>query len=109
MNLPDELDRLRQMHDNGSLTDEEFSQAKRNLLAPMAQGATSQSTPEDNTNSLGQAANRYVTMQVVMGIAILVVFLIFIFAVIVPTLPHRGPTTSSSGPVPVQSVGPGDK
>ncbi|HEX3870618.1 MAG TPA: SHOCT domain-containing protein [Pirellulales bacterium] len=34
MSLPDELERLAQLHDAGSLSDEEFSRAKGKILAP---------------------------------------------------------------------------
>ena len=56
MNITDELERLGQLHKDGTLSDEEFAQAKNKLLnAPDENRA-----PAPNT-TLGEAANRYVS------------------------------------------------
>ena len=85
MNMTDELERLGKLHKDGTLNDEEFAQAKKKLLGQSAESGASQ--PD---RSLGEAANRYVSFQIVMAVIGLVIFLIFLFSVV---LPHsRGPT-----------------
>ena len=91
MNLTDELERLGKLHKDGVLTDDEFAQAKDKLLNQPEQatadfiGSDRQSSTEDN--SLGNAANRYVSFQIVMGIIGFIIFLIVFFTVF---LPHFG-------------------
>ncbi len=56
---------------------------------------------EDNLSgkdSLGEAANRYVTFQIVSSVIGGVIFLILLFAVIIPAF-HSGQTSSFSGPI----------
>jgi len=79
MNLTDELERLGKLHQDGTLNDEEFAQAKNKLLN-QSEGRSVE-TPD---NSLGQAANRYVTFQMIMGAIGFIIFLIFLFWVILP-------------------------
>jgi hypothetical protein len=86
MNMTDELERLAQLHKSGALTDDEFAQAKAKLINPPAE----QYQPPPNS-TLGEAANRYVSYQVIMGIIGFIVFIIFFFGVIFPHL-HSGPT-----------------
>lgn len=45
MSLPDELERLRALHERGALTDEEFSQAKKRLLDGTPEAAQAASAP----------------------------------------------------------------
>ncbi len=87
MSLPDELQRLADLRSTGALTESEFEQAKAKLLneelAPRRQ-------PRDDRrdDSLGRAANRYVTFQFIMAV---IAILIFLFVI--------GPRMcSSSGP-----------
>jgi hypothetical protein len=88
MNLTDELERLGRLHKDGTLSDEEFAQAKSRLLSQ-----PDGSEPPEQDNSLGQAANRYVSFQMVMSVVGIIIFLIFLFGVILPTMNHsRGPT-----------------
>jgi hypothetical protein len=89
MNITDELERLARLHKDGTLSDEEFAQAKRKLLSQ-----PSESEPPAKDNSLGGAANRYVTFQMVMGVVGIIIFLIFLFGVILPHMnsgPRFGP------------------
>ncbi|MCE9637289.1 MAG: SHOCT domain-containing protein [Planctomycetes bacterium] len=83
MSISDEIERLQQLHASGALTDAEFAAAKKLVIdgasraSPLRderRGRTS--APSDN--SLGTAANRYVTYQMVMGVIGLVLF-VFVF------------------------------
>jgi hypothetical protein len=83
MAIADELDKLAKLHDSGDLSDDEYAQAKDAALR--AAGAQPQSGDgpgfiEDmfggGDNSLGTAANRYVSFQMVMGGIGLIVFLV---------------------------------
>jgi hypothetical protein len=88
MSITDELERLGRLHKDGTLSDEEFAQAKSKLLNQPAD-----SGPPQQDNSLGQAANRYVSLQMVMSVIGIIIFLIFLFAVILPAMNRsRGPT-----------------
>ena len=87
MNITDELERLDKLHKDGALSDEEFAQAKDNLLNRHEESLTD----EFKDNSLGEAANRYVTFQIVMGVIGLIIFLIFFFSIILPHF-NSGPS-----------------
>jgi hypothetical protein len=80
MNMIDELERLGQLHQDGMLNDAEFALAKSRLLND------DQPRPRDDEphRSLGEAANRYVTLQMVMAGVGVILFLIFIFKVMLP-------------------------
>jgi hypothetical protein len=74
MSLTDELQRLAELRASGALTESEFQKAKSRLLeeddAPYK--------PESNDKpdqSLGHAANRYVTFQMVMAVVCILIFL----------------------------------
>ena len=78
MSLTDELQRLAELRASGALTEAEFQKAKDKLLgkdddrhAPLQNHE-----PED---SLGRAANRYVTFQIIMAAIAILIFL-FVFA-----------------------------
>ncbi|MFI9008003.1 SHOCT domain-containing protein [Actinosynnema sp. NPDC053489] len=79
MSVADELAKLQRLHRSGALSDVEFSAAKRRLLEP---------GPPVHDQSIGRAANRYVTFRVVAsivaGIVGLTLFLVFLFGVIIP-------------------------
>lgn len=89
MSLTDELKKLAELHAGGVLTDEEFQQAKKKLLeAPVEttgeprresrSGLPRSFPPEDNhDDSVGKAANRYVTFQMVMAVIGILIFLLF--------------------------------
>ncbi len=85
MSISDELTKLSKLRDSGVLSPEEFEQAKKKVL----DGGQSKSPPhqsnrtnsyqfEDRSeNSVGKAANRYVSLQIVMAVIGLIVFLLF--------------------------------
>jgi hypothetical protein len=81
MNITDELERLGRLHKDGTLSDDEFAQAKSRLLSQPAD-----SEPRELDSSLGEAANRYVTFRMVMGVIGVIIFLIFLFGVILPSM-----------------------
>jgi len=78
MNLTDELAKLGKLHNDGVLTDNEFAQAKEKLLTQPASDVKS----EDD--SLGSAANRYVTFQIAMKVIGFIIFVIFFLTVFLP-------------------------
>ncbi len=114
MSLVDELEKLGKLKSQGLLSDEEFQKAKSKLLDKQEtpkKRVTTQNfnnrksfTPRSNDlknfvedkSSLGEAANRYVTFQIIMGIIGVIVFLIFAskmfssspFGKSTPSFPH---------------------
>jgi len=95
MSMTDELERLTKLHREGALTKEEFDQAKAQLLNQPAAFPP----PEQSPNTLGEAANRYVTLQMVMSVVGFILFLIFFLGVILPHLSgNSGSGFQSSGP-----------
>lgn len=77
MSLSDELQRLADLKSSGALTEAEFEQAKAKLLNddPAPPQERSDDAPD---NSLGKAANRYVSFQMVMAAIAMLVFLFVI-------------------------------
>jgi hypothetical protein len=78
MNMSDELERLSKLHKDGTLNDDEFAKAKSRLLRQENEPII----PRDD--SLREAANRFVSMQVVVSIIGATLFLILLFGVILP-------------------------
>jgi hypothetical protein len=83
MDVADELEKIRKLHDSGALTDDEFAKAKDAVLR--GAGAEPAASADDSflgsllggeQRTLGDAANRYVSFQIVMGAIALVVFLV---------------------------------
>jgi hypothetical protein len=90
MNITDELEKLGKLHKDGVLSDDEFAKAKNKLLNQSETNDTDTNQTQDN--SLGEAANRYVTLQTVMAVIGIIIFLIFLFGVILPHMPsNNGP------------------
>ena len=84
MGLADEIAKLHDLRSSGALTEEEFHLAKRRLLEGDDDAPLRSRTPDgqlndlfEHENSLGEAANRYVTMRIIMGIIGAIVFIIF--------------------------------
>lgn len=78
MSLADELQRLAELRASGALTESEFEQAKRKLLQQEAPPSGRESD-DMLDHSVGRAANRYVTLQIVMAVIGILIFL-FVFA-----------------------------
>ena len=57
-------------------------------------------------NSLGEAANRYVTFQIVSSIVGGILFLILVFAVLLPAFNRSNQASSFSGPTAVNAPSP---
>jgi hypothetical protein len=88
MNITDELERLSKLHKDGALNDEEFAQAKAKLLS--SQQETNPAPREYQDNSLGDAANRYVSFRIMMGILGFILFLIFFLGFFLPMFHKAG-------------------
>lgn len=100
MNLSDEIEKLQQLHASGALTDAEFAQAKQTVLsgagptparspAPTRMeaeqdGGFIESMLDGGDRSVGGAANRYVSFQMVMAVFGLILFAIIFFTVFLP-------------------------
>lgn len=94
VNLSDEIEKLGQLHASGALTDAEFAQAKQNVLSRSAPTPTPPQPDDDegliesmldgSDKSLGGAANRYVSFQMVMAVIGLILAAIFFFGFFLP-------------------------
>ena len=85
MELADEIRRLKELHDEGALTDDEFSQAKAALLDGVTGDAASTPWVQGRSDDgLGVAAKRWVNLQIVIVIVGLVLALVFFFAFFLP-------------------------
>jgi hypothetical protein len=93
MSVADELMKLEQLRQSGTLSDAEFEVAKSRLLAP---APPPPAPPQDN--SIGRAANRFVSYQLIMGIVGIVVFLIFLLAFMLPMMNRVNDPDIPSGP-----------
>lgn len=84
MSLTDELSKLAALRESGALTETEFQQAKAKLLDATPADTSSDTfatfrrleSPRDN--SLGEAANRYVSFKMIMSVISLLIILFFI-------------------------------
>ena len=90
MSIVDELEKLKSLKDSGALTESEFDKAKSKVLNADSSKKTTEKnrfnhskpyrtnsfrdTTEHN-NSIGKAANRYVTFQIVMAVVGVILFL----------------------------------
>jgi hypothetical protein len=101
MSIADDLQKLEQLRSSGSLSEAEFEQAKKKLLGPSPDEPRLNSDNQERKkflpdildggdNSLGQAANRYVTFHIVMGAVAVLIFLFMLFFVVLPQF-NRGP------------------
>ena len=101
MSLADDLQKLEQLRSSGSLSESEFEQAKKRLLSSPPDERRFASDDQEKRNfvsdvledegdrSLGNAANRYVSFQIIMSIIGFVIFLIVLFTVFLPTACNR--------------------
>ena len=96
MSIADELQKLEQLRSSGALSDEEFEQAKDRILELPQEDINISLSGQPDT--LGKAANRYVSFRIVMGIIGLIIFLIFFLAVFLPMFSRV--SSSSVGPMP---------
>lgn len=103
MSLTDELSKLAALHQSGALTEDEFQQAKARLLKPSRDTddaktfTTLRRMESPRENSLGEAANRYVSFKMIMTVISLLIFLFF-FA---PMMCHQS-TGFGGGMVPLR-------
>jgi putative oligomerization/nucleic acid binding protein len=98
MGVADELEKLSTLHDSGELSDEEYARAKDAVLSGTEQSSNAEPGLVDglfggDQQSLGNAANRYVNLQIVMGVIGLLFFLVFACTIMSNwnTAPRFGP------------------
>jgi hypothetical protein len=82
MSLADELQKLEQLRSSGALSEEEFHEAKTKLLSPAPEQRGF--LADDRQDSLGKAANRYVSLQMILAVVGIIIFLIVFFTVVLP-------------------------
>lgn len=82
MGLADEIRELMELHNNGTLTDAEFEQAKAAVLAGSASAGRPSTSAPDNT--FGGVAKKWVNFQIVMAVVGVVLALIFFFGFFLP-------------------------
>ncbi len=80
MEIAAEIQRLKQLHDQGALTDEEFGAAKMQILTYSA----SQPSGDSGKNSVGRAANNFVKFVIGGGVVSFVIAIIFFFTFWLP-------------------------
>jgi hypothetical protein len=92
VDLAEQIQKRHGLHESGVLSDAEFARAKESLLEPSRPvevhsmpGKRLRPYPETGS-SLGRAANRFVSLQIVMGVIGVILFLIFLFAVFLPAM-----------------------
>ena len=98
MGIADEIEKLKQLHDSGELSDSEYAEAKAKLLASAPDDASERSgrgiLPDlmgGDDRSLGAAANRYVTFRIVMGVIGLIGFVIVLLMILGSHMNGPGP------------------
>jgi hypothetical protein len=92
--IAEELEKLTQLHERGALSDQEYAEAKQATLRGAAKDTTTDKESAglgsalvgEGQGTLGEAANRYVSFQMVMAGISLVLFLVFLFVVFLPRL-----------------------
>ena len=91
MGIAEELEKLTQLHERGALSDQEYAEAKQATLQGAAKDTTTDtqnaglmSDPDGANRTLGEAANRYVSFQIVMAGVSLVIFLVLLLTVFLP-------------------------
>jgi hypothetical protein len=110
MSIAEDLEKLDQLHKSGALSDAEFAEAKAALLrevtpAPVrvppephaptdayeveralesVTGSDWELPSDGDDRTLGEAANRYVSFQMVMAVVGLILFLLFFFGFFLP-------------------------
>jgi hypothetical protein len=84
MSLADELQKLQELRDDGTLTEEEFAQAKAAQLDTPPTVDIQQSSASVPNASLGNAAQQWVNLQIVGSVVSGIVFLIMVFGIFLP-------------------------
>jgi hypothetical protein len=85
MELADEIRRLKELHDEGALTDDEFSQAKAALLDGGTDASLRTAWGQDRSDDgFGVAAKRWVNFQIAIIIVGLALALVFFFGFFLP-------------------------
>ena len=81
--LSNEIGRLHRLKEDGALTEAEFAEAKRRLIASAGRAARDDDDDDDDeSGDLGRAANRFVTYEKkksTIGLVIFVALFLFVF------------------------------
>jgi hypothetical protein len=88
LGIAEELEKLTQLHERGDLSDQEYADAKQATL----RGVTKDTTTDQRNagpaigddRTLGEAANRYVSFQILMAGITLVIVLVLLVTVVLP-------------------------
>ena len=89
MGIADDLEKLERLHESGALSDREFDDAKQHVLNSYSYDSADSADSDDfgdDDDSIGAAANRYVTYRIIASVAGLVVFLILLLTVFLPMM-----------------------
>jgi hypothetical protein len=81
MSLADEIEQLAKLKAGGTLTEAEFQQAKTKLLARQ-NPVLLHANRDISENSLGRAANRYVSFQIISWVIGILIFLILVITLL---------------------------
>ena len=85
MGFAEEIRELKELHDDGTLSDAEFAQAKAALLADSSRGRDRSSGSLAGDPALGAAAKSWVKLQTVMAVVVVALVLIFVFGFFLPS------------------------
>lgn len=83
MSLSEEIAQLAELRDKGILTPEEFAKAKQKVLERQTPSPDQESEKkrweisDESEDSVGKAANRYVSFRIIMAVIGIIIFLIF--------------------------------
>lgn len=89
MNIAEQFEKLQVLYESGALTADEFAEAKRKVLAerdtpPLSSNPKFENLPFMEDDSLGRAANRYVSWQMITSIIGLIIGALFFFCIWLP-------------------------
>ena len=86
MGIAEELEKLTQLHERGALSDQEYADAKQATFRGVTKDTTDKHNggPVSDDRTLGEAANRYVSFQMLMAGISFVIVLVLLVTVVLP-------------------------
>jgi hypothetical protein len=87
LGIAEELEKLTQLHERGVLSDQEYAEAKQTTLRGATKNTTTDeqnAAPVSGDRTLGEAANRYVSFQILMAGISFVIVLVLLVTVVLP-------------------------
>jgi hypothetical protein len=86
LGIAEELEKLTQLHERGVLSDQEYAEAKQTTLRGVTKDTTDKHNrgPVSDDRTLGEAANRYVSFQILMAGVTFVIILVLLVTVVLP-------------------------